>query len=67
MKRTPKAIDYQSAPYGRITTIPKGARLIPASNLPQGGYWVESWRGMSEKARSWARNYGFHVTIEDLT
>jgi len=67
MKRTQKDIDYQAAPYGRITIIPKGARLIPADNLPQGGYWVENWRGMSEKVRSWARNHGFHVTEEDLT
>lgn len=66
-RKTQKDIDYQAAPYGRIAIIPKGARLIPAANLPHGGYWVANWRGMADAARAWNRNYGFHVTDEDLT
>ena len=64
---TQKDIDYQAAPYGRIAIIPQGSRLVPATNLPHGGYWVENWEGMTDDARAWSRNYGFHVTEEDLT
>ena len=65
-RKTQKDIDYQAAPYGRIAIIPKGTRLIPAANLPHGGYWAANWRGMSDAARAWGRNYGFHVTEGDL-
>lgn len=64
--KTTKAIEYNCAPYGHIATIPAGTELIPASNLPNGGYWAEPWEGMSEEAESWMNNYGFHITDEDL-
>ena len=63
---TNKDIEYKEAPYGYIATIPKGTPVIDATNLPDGGYWVENWDSMSEKEESWARNYGFHVTEEDV-
>jgi len=58
---TSKPIEYHAAPYGHIATIPKGSELIPADNLPQGGYWVLPWEGMTEEQESWERNYGFHL------
>ena len=67
MKVTKAWIDYQSAPYGKIAHIPAGIPVEPATNLPQGGYWVQPWKGMSEQAESWQRNYGFHVTEEQVT
>jgi hypothetical protein len=64
--RTKSQIEYKAAPYGRIATIPAGAQVIPATNLPQGGFWVEAWEGMTDKAESWGRNYGFHVTSDEV-
>ena len=64
--RTKKEIRYKSAPYGHIAIIPKGTPVIPADNLPQGGYWAEPWSGMNEQEESWQRNYGFHLTDEEV-
>src|SRR5512147_1058118 len=66
MKVTKAWIDYQSAPYGKIAYIPAGIPVEPATNLPEGGYWVQPWQGMNEQAESWQRNYGFHVTEEQV-
>jgi hypothetical protein len=65
-KTTTKPIEYRSAPYGHIATIPAGTKLIPASNLPDGGYWAEPWDGMTSIEEAWQRNYGFHITESDL-
>jgi len=55
-------IEYRAAPYGRITTIPKGTPVIPATNLPdRDKYWSEPWDGMDQSAESWFRNYGFLI------
>tara|TARA_B100000700_G_scaffold208136_1_gene228711 strand:+ start:168 stop:374 length:207 start_codon:yes stop_codon:yes gene_type:complete len=59
--KTKYAIAYTEMPYGKIATIPKGTPVIPADNLPQGGYWAEKWEGMSAIQESWLDNYGFHV------
>tara|TARA_Y100000114_G_scaffold148683_1_gene162039 strand:- start:373 stop:543 length:171 start_codon:yes stop_codon:yes gene_type:complete len=48
-------------PYGLIATIPKGTRVIPADNLPQGGFWAEKWEGMSAIQEAWLDSYGFHI------
>lgn len=64
--RTKEQIDYRCMPYGHIATIPAGTPVTPATNLPQGGFWVDNWDGMSDKAESWGRNYGFHVTTEEV-
>jgi len=66
MAWTDKDIKYKAAPYGFIATIPAGTSLIPAGNLPDGGYWAEPWEGMTKVAEAWGRNYGFHITEEDL-
>lgn len=66
MKVTKAAFDYQSAPYGKIAYIPAGLPVIPASNLPQGGYWIAERTWANEQAQSWQRNYGFHVTEEQV-
>jgi len=67
---TKHAIDYQSAPYGRIIVIPAGVPVLPASNLPCRGedpqYWVQAWEDMPNSARSWMNNYGFLVGAEDV-
>lgn len=60
-------VEYHSAPYGKIATIPAGTRLEPASNLPKRTghelYWASGWRGMDKKARSWKRSYGFLIEV----
>ena len=63
--KTSFAIEYSSAPHGVITVIPAGTPVIPADNLPDGGYWVMPWNNMTNRAESWARNYGFHVRADD--
>jgi hypothetical protein len=63
---TKEDISYRVSGYGFTALIPKGSRVIPATNLPQGGYWVEPWQGMSDEAESWERNYGFHVTEDEV-
>lgn len=65
-KRTRKEIVYKEAPYGYIATIPAGVSVEPADNLPQGGYWVQPWEGMTEKEEAWHRNYGFHVDEDQV-
>lgn len=57
--RTRETIEYHAAPYGKVATIPAGTPVIPADNLPDGGWWAEPWEGMSEAEESWERNYGF--------
>ena len=65
--KTTKPIIYKAMPYGYIATIPAGVKVIPAANLPRGGYWVdEPWQGMTEKAISWLNGYGFHIERDDL-
>ena len=59
-------IEYKAAPYGYIATIPAGTPVVPADNLPDGGYWVSDWNDMDDKAESWMRNYGFHVGEEEV-
>ena len=64
--RTKEEINYRSMSYGHIATIPAKTPVTPANNLPEGGFWVDNWEGMSDKAESWGRNYGFHVTAEEV-
>jgi hypothetical protein len=64
--KTARDIEYKAAPYGFITIIPAGTPVIPATNLPQGGYWAEPWPGMSDEAESWERNYGFHLEDNEV-
>ncbi len=59
--KTKHDIAYESMPYGLIATIPKGTRVIPADNLPQGGFWAEKWEGMSAIQEAWLDSYGFHI------
>jgi len=68
--KTNKHIRYD---YGNFyhAGIPKGTPVIPADNLPQPNdseiaYWAEPWKGMSERAQSWMRNYGFGIKKEDV-
>lgn len=65
---TRSTIEYRAAPYGYITTIPKGTSVIPASNLPAtpARFWAEPWEGMSEDAEGWERNYGFLIEADQV-
>lgn len=60
--RTKEATVYKDE-TGFTTVIPRHAKCIPATNLPNSEtdlrYWVEGWEGMSDADESWARNYGF--------
>ena len=64
--KTKREIQYRAL-LGWIATIPAGTPVVPADNLPEGGYWVLPWPEMNEDAKSWNRNYGFHVTAEEVT
>jgi hypothetical protein len=64
--KTKYKIVYNSMPYGAIATIPKGTLVIPATNLPHRGYWVENWKGMTGTQKSWSENYGYHVTDAEV-
>jgi hypothetical protein len=64
--KTPREIEYRAAPYGHVATIPKGTALFPATNLPEGGWWAGAWEGMTDQDMSWAANYGFHLTREEV-
>jgi hypothetical protein len=61
-----KADIYYVTATGK-TWIPKGTPVIPATNLPDGGWWAEPWEGMSELAESWQRNYGFLLKDDEVT
>lgn len=67
---TNKTIDYRTAPYGHVATIPAGTEVIPAINLPQEQgnpqYWVMPWKGMFEQEERWQINYGFLLGREDI-
>lgn len=65
---TTEDIEYRAAPYGLIAVIPKGTPVTPARNLPEPNtFWVEQWKGMSDKAEGWIRNYGFLVSRDQVT
>ena len=67
--RTKKEISYSAHPAGFVTTIPAGTRIVRARNLTpkaEKEYWVQPWRGMSDYARSWSRNYGFLVSESEI-
>lgn len=63
--KTTQDISYHS--IGIRTVIPKGTKVIPATNLPgDKKYWTESWDGMNEKEESWQRSYGFLVDHSEI-
>lgn len=64
--KTTTQIEYKCEPYGNIATIPKGTPVEPATNLPEGGFWVKSWPNMTAAEESWQRNYGFHVSSNEV-
>ena len=68
--KTRHDIEYRSAPYGKIATIPAGTPVAEATALPQHDgrkrYWAEQWEGMSEGAAAWQRNYGFLLEQEEV-
>jgi hypothetical protein len=51
-------------------TIPKGSKVIPASNLPAGsGFWLKSIPKAYKDnpfAESWVRNYGIRIQEEEV-
>ena len=65
--KTKKETEYRVMPYGKVATIPAGTPVVPAANLPDGGYWVLPWSEMDEATKSWHQNYGFRVTADEVT
>jgi hypothetical protein len=59
-------ISYELFGTGKVS-IPEGTPVIPADNLPDGGWWVEPWEDMSKLAESWERNYGFLLRDDEVT
>jgi len=64
--KTKYNVFYAAYPYGEIAVIPAGTKVLPADNLPSGGYWSCAWDGMSPEAESWHRNYGFLLNPEEV-
>jgi len=50
----------------KSVVVPKGTPVTPADSLPQGGYWVQPWPGISRELASWVETYGFLVDKEDV-
>ncbi len=51
----------------KYVTIPKGTPVKPASNLPDGGWWVvPKWPEISREVQAWGTVYGFHLTDEEV-
>tara|TARA_R110002012_G_scaffold203645_1_gene373035 strand:+ start:189 stop:395 length:207 start_codon:yes stop_codon:yes gene_type:complete len=48
-------------------TIPAGTSVVPATNLPQGGFWVETWEGITDAERSIVEGQGIHIEDEEVT
>ena len=47
--------------------LPAGLAVIPANNLPQGGYWLaECPEGVSEEVALWIEEYGIHLDREEV-
>lgn len=68
--KTKENIVYKYYPYGEVV-IPKGTKVIPATNLPATSdikYWCEAWDGIEYDniALSWHRNYGFGLTSDEV-
>ena len=62
-------IVYEVPPYGKIGIIPKGTEVLPSTNLPECSepkFWAKNWKGMTEKEKSWANNYGFLLFGEEV-
>lgn len=67
--RTLRTINYKSAPYGHIATIPVGTKAEPATNQPKNSeikYWAKEWKKMTPEEKSWARNYGFGLRKDEV-
>ena len=48
-------------------TVPAGAPLVPASNLPPGsGWWIQPWPNMPEKAARYVNGGGVLIRPDDL-
>jgi len=63
-------VNYDMGYAGKVV-IPKGTRVDRATNLPttdtgRERYWARGWRGMKEREKSWARNYGYLIESEDV-
>lgn len=65
--KTARPIEYMLPFTGPTITIPAGTLVVPADNLPDGGYWAESWKGMTDAEEGHARNYGFHIRDDEVT
>ncbi len=64
---TKTQIQYHAAPYGLIAIIPAGIPVTAAITLPEKNkFWVGTWPGMSEKAKSWQTSYGFLVDASEV-
>jgi hypothetical protein len=60
-------IEYHPAGGIDRFTIPAGTVCIEADNLPgEGQFWACEWPGMSEAAASYARNYGFLLSGDEV-
>ncbi len=68
MRRNPytsRDIPYNMEWAGK-TVIPRGTRVMRATNLPGNSYWAKGWRGMKGKEKSWSGTYGFKIEAEDV-
>ena len=52
MKTTEKRLRMKFYPSMKVVSVPPGTPVIPATDLPRGGWWVEPWEGMNENERA---------------
>jgi len=67
---TAKEIQYASASYihpaYKGITIPKGSPVEPATNQPEGKFWVSGWEGIDEIWQNHLETYGILLDTTEV-
>ena len=65
--KTAKEIKYRPAPYPITFVIPKGLRVIRATNQPDESYWLDELpKNASEEMIAWHESYGFRLLPDEV-
>ena len=65
MQTTEKRLRMKFYPSLKRVSVPPGTPVIPATNLPRGGWWVEPWEGMTEDERMIREGQGIWISEEE--
>ena len=72
MKNTDKTKETYARAYGwscDVAVIPKGSKVVPATNLPEGSFWLaEVPKGLKENHifQSWNEHYGMRFRTDEV-